>query len=447
MTKNINAIKGMKDLLDERARLYESIIKVCEEVARNYGFEFINTPHLEFTTLFKRSVGESSDIVGKEMYEFIDKGQNAVCLRPEGTAGVVRAYIEQKFDKIGAIKRWFYHGSMFRYERPQRGRLREFHQFGVESFGVNSVFEDATLILMLSQILKNLGINASLKINSLGCTKCMSEFRKNFLDFVENSNNTVNFSEFKDGTKDLKSKSEQNDKKSENDEEQGFCEDCLRRKELNPIRMLDCKNEHCQALLKNAPTLRECLCAECKSDFELLQSLLRENGVEFKLDDRLVRGLDYYCKSAFEFESEEIGAKAAVAGGGRYDRLIEFLGGKSGYGVGFALGVERLMEILAQKKQEGQRKGLYLCVLNEPYLKGAFFLATALRKHFCVNLSYEAKKLARHLSVADTSGAKIFLCIGENEAKNESVFYKNLENKDEKTIKICDLQDFLRQNA
>lgn len=421
----ISALKGMKDVLGVQARLYERIIKACEGVAKNYGFEFINTPHLEFTTLFKRSVGESSDIVGKEMYEFIDKGENAVCLRPEGTAGIVRAYIEQKFDKMSAVKRWFYHGSMFRYERPQKGRLREFHQFGVESFGTPSIFEDATLILMLSQILENLGIRTTLKINSLGCEKCLPKFREKFLEFVENSAKGVNFSE-------------------KNDE---FCEDCERRKELNPIRMLDCKNEHCQALLKNAPTLRECLCAECQSDFELLQSLLRANGVEFVLDDKLVRGLDYYCKSAFEFESDEIGAKAAVAGGGRYDRLIEFLGGKSGYGVGFALGIERLMAILAQKEQERQRKGVYLCVLDEIYLKDAFALATALRKHFCVNLSYEAKKLAKHLNSADTSGAKIFLCVGENEAKNESIFYKNLENKDEKTLKICDLQEFLAKNV
>ena len=421
----ISALKGMKDVLGVQARLYERIIKACEGVAKNYGFEFINTPHLEFTTLFKRSVGESSDIVGKEMYEFIDKGENAVCLRPEGTAGIVRAYIEQKFDKMSAVKRWFYYGSMFRYERPQKGRLREFHQFGVESFGTPSVFEDATLILMLSQILENLGIRTTLKINSLGCEKCLPKFREKFLEFVENSAKGVNFSE-------------------KNDE---FCEDCERRKELNPIRMLDCKNEHCQILLKNAPTLRECLCVECQSDFELLQSLLRENGVEFVLDDRLVRGLDYYCKSAFEFESDEIGAKAAVAGGGRYDRLIEFLGGKSGYGVGFALGIERLMAILAQKEQEGQRKGVYLCVLDEIYLKDAFALATALRKHFCVNLNYEAKKLAKHLNSADTSGAKIFLCVGENEAKNESIFYKNLKNKDEKTLKICDLQEFLAKNV
>ena len=407
----ISALKGMKDLLSIEARLYERVIKACESVARNYGFEFIATPHLELSALFKRSVGESSDIVGKEMYEFIDKGENSVCLRPEGTAGVVRAYIEHKFDKTQSVKRWFYHGSMFRYERPQKGRLREFHQFGVESFGVKSVFEDATLILMLAQILTKLDIKAKLKLNSLGCEKCLPEFRAKFLEFVS-------------------AKSD-------------FCEDCKRRKELNPIRMLDCKNEHCQGLLVGAPALKECLCAECQSDFESLQGLLSANGVEFELDDKLVRGLDYYSKTAFEFESDEIGAKAAVAGGGRYDKLISYLGGKEGFGVGFAIGVERLMAILAQKEQNQKRSGVYLCALDSAFITRLFTLANSLRQRHKVHLSFEAKKLAKHLNLADLSGAKIFLCMGENEAKENKLFYKDLESKEERQIEIKNLENEL----
>lgn len=407
----ISALKGMKDLLSIEARLYERIIKACESVARNYGFEFIATPHLELSALFKRSVGESSDIVGKEMYEFIDKGENSVCLRPEGTAGIVRAYIEHKFDKTQSVKRWFYHGSMFRYERPQKGRLREFHQFGVESFGVKSVFEDATLILMLAQILAKLDIKAKLKLNSLGCEKCLPEFRAKFLEFVS-------------------AKSD-------------FCEDCKRRKELNPIRMLDCKNEHCQGLLVGAPALKECLCAECQSDFKSLQGLLSANGVEFELDDKLVRGLDYYSKTAFEFESDEIGAKAAVAGGGRYDKLISYLGGKEGFGVGFAIGVERLMAILAQKEQNQKRSGVYLCALDSAFITRLFTLANSLRQKHKVHLSFEAKKLAKHLNLADLSGAKIFLCMGENEAKENKLFYKDLESKEERQIEIKNLENEL----
>ena len=407
----ISALKGMKDLLSIEARLYERVIKACESVARNYGFEFIATPHLELSALFKRSVGESSDIVGKEMYEFIDKGENSVCLRPEGTAGIVRAYIEHKFDKTQSVKRWFYHGSMFRYERPQKGRLREFHQFGVESFGVKSVFEDATLILMLAQILAKLDIKAKLKLNSLGCEKCLPEFRAKFLEFVS-------------------AKSD-------------FCEDCKRRKELNPIRMLDCKNEHCQGLLVGAPALKECLCAGCQSDFKSLQGLLSANGVEFELDDKLVRGLDYYSKTAFEFESDEIGAKAAVAGGGRYDKLISYLGGKEGFGVGFAIGVERLMAILAQKEQNQKRNGIYLCALDNAFVARLFTLANSLRQRHKVHLSFEAKKLAKHLNLADLSGAKIFLCMGENEAKENKLFYKDLESKEERQIEIKNLENEL----
>ncbi|ECO3509696.1 TPA: histidine--tRNA ligase [Campylobacter jejuni] len=407
----INALKGMKDLLDKDAYYYEKVIKTCEEVAKNYGFTFINTPHLELCTLFKRSVGESSDIVGKEMYEFIDKGENHVCMRPEGTAGVVRAYIEKKLDKNTSVKRWFYHGSMFRYEKPQKGRLREFHQFGVESLGIPNVYEDASIILMLVEIFSRLSIDFKLQLNSLGCSQCLPKYRDRLVEFLD----------FKEG----------------------FCEDCLRRKNLNPIRVLDCKNEHCQNLLENAPLLINNLCTSCQKDFETLQQILKDNGVKFELDSKLVRGLDYYSKTAFEFISDEIGAKAAIAGGGRYDRLIEYLGGKSGYGIGFAMGIERIITILEQKEEKIQREGIYLCAMDEIYIQKLLHIATNLRKEYKVLLSYEARKLAKHLENADKNNTEIFLCMGENEAQNESLFYKNLAKKEEKMIKISDLKKVL----
>lgn len=407
----INALKGMKDLLDKDAYYYEKVIKTCEEVAKNYGFTFINTPHLELCTLFKRSVGESSDIVGKEMYEFIDKGENHVCMRPEGTAGVVRAYIEKKLDKNTSVKRLFYHGSMFRYERPQKGRLREFHQFGVESLGIPNVYEDASIILMLVEIFSRLGIDFKLQLNSLGCLQCLPKYRDRLVEFL--------------------------------DSKEGFCEDCLRRKNLNPIRVLDCKNEHCQNLLENAPLLINNLCTSCQKDFETLQQILKDNGVKFELDSKLVRGLDYYSKTAFEFISDEIGAKAAIAGGGRYDRLIEYLGGKSGYGIGFAMGIERIITILEQKEEKIQREGIYLCAMDEIYIQKLLHIATNLRKEYKVLLSYEARKLAKHLENADKNNTEIFLCMGENEAQNESLFYKNLAKKEEKMIKISDLKKVL----
>ncbi|AGZ81755.1 histidine--tRNA ligase [Campylobacter fetus] len=405
----INALRGMKDLLDNDGKLYKFIVEICESVAKNYGYEFCETPKMEETSLFKRSVGESSDIVGKEMYQFIDKGGNDVCLRPEGTAGVVRAFIEAKFDRAGGVKRYYYYGSMFRYERPQRGRLREFHQFGVECFGESSVYEDASVILMLNEILDKLGIKTTLKINSLGDSECMPKYRQKLISFID-------------------------EKKDE------LCEDCRRRLTTNPIRVLDCKNEHCQILLKNTPLIIENLNEECENDFLNLKKILTQNKVKFEVDGRLVRGLDYYCKTAFEFVSDEIGSKSAVAGGGRYDRLVDFLGGKATPAVGWAMGCERIMEILKQKEFTSKREGIYICALDEKYIDEIYKIGLELRKNHKVEISYEAKSPNKHLNLADKKFAKLFLCMGEDEAKNGEIWYKNLENKDEKRIKILNLE-------
>ncbi|ANE35859.1 histidyl-tRNA synthetase [Campylobacter iguaniorum] len=404
----INALRGMKDLLDNDGKLYKFIVETCEEVAKNYGYEFCETPKMEETGLFKRSVGESSDIVGKEMYQFTDKGGNDVCLRPEGTAGVVRAFIEAKFDKAGGVKKYFYSGSMFRYERPQRGRLREFHQFGVECFGESSVYEDASVILMLSEILNKFNIKTTLKINSLGDSECMPLYRQKLVKFLESKD--------------------------------GLCEDCQRRIKTNPIRVLDCKNDHCQMLLKDAPLITDNLNQICSNEFEKLKEILAQNGVKFEVDPRLVRGLDYYCKTAFEFVSDEIGSKSAVAGGGRYDRLVEFLGGKATPGVGWAMGIERIMEILKQKELPNVRNGIYICALDNAYVNDIYKIAFELRKEHKVEVSYEAKSPNKHLNLADKKNAKIFLCIGEDEAKNSQIWYKNLDTKEEKRINISNLK-------
>ncbi|CZE48076.1 histidine--tRNA ligase [Campylobacter geochelonis] len=408
----ITALRGMKDIIDD-GNLYKYIVQTCESVASNYGYKFIETPKLEATNLFRRSVGESSDIVGKEMYQFSDKGGNDVCLRPEGTAGVVRAFIEAKFDRAGGVRRYFYHGSMFRYERPQKGRLREFHQFGIECFGEKSVYEDASVILIGAEILSRLGIKTKLKINSLGDSECMPKYKAKLVEFLQTTD--------------------------------GLCEDCKRRISTNPIRVLDCKNEHCQLLLKNAPLITNNLNEACERDFSTLQEILKQNGLEFEVDAKLVRGLDYYSKTAFEFISDEIGSQSAVLGGGRYDKLVEYLGGRPTFGVGFALGIERLMEIISQRKSEEKRDGIYLCVLDEKYLDSAYLLSAKIRKNHLVEINYEAKNLAKHLKTADSQNRKIFLCIGEDEFKNGEIWYKNLENKDEKKVKIENLEGVLSE--
>lgn len=404
----ITAPRGTKDIYENDGFLYQKIVKTCENIAKNYGYNFIETPKFENTGLFRRSVGESSDIVGKEMYEFKDKGGNEICLRPEGTAGVVRAFIEAKFDKSGGIKKFYYFGSMFRYERPQKGRLREFHQFGIECFGQNSIYEDASVILMGAQILKNLGVKFHLKINSLGDFDCTPKYKEKLIKFLQN--------------KDL-------------------CEDCKRRILTNPIRVLDCKNEKCQQILKDAPLITQNLNETCKEEFQKLQEILKLNNLEYEVDPKLVRGLDYYCKTAFEFISDEIGAQSAVLGGGRYDRLVEFLGGKPTFGVGFALGIERIMEILRSKNFDKNRDGIYICALNENFISEIFNIAIKLRISNKVEISYEAKSPQKHLKTADNLGMKFFLCLGDDEFKNDEIWYKDLENGVDEKIKLSNLKD------
>ena len=405
----INALRGMKDLLENDGKLYKFIIDTCEAVVKNYGYEFCETPKLEETALFKRSVGQSSDIVGKEMYQFIDKGGNDVCLRPEGTAGVVRAFIENKFDRAGGVRRYFYHGSMFRYERPQRGRLREFHQFGVECFGEASVYEDASVILMLNEILNRLKIKTTLKINSLGDSQCMPAYKEKLVKFVENN-------------------------------KENLCDDCLRRLDTNPIRILDCKSQSCQNILKDAPLITQNLNQICNDDFNKLQEILKANGVEFQIDPKLVRGLDYYCKTAFEFISDDIGSQSAVAGGGRYDKLCEYLGGKATFAVGWAMGVERIMEILRQKESQNKREGIYICALSPNLISQIYKTAQILRKNYKTEISYEAKSPNKHLNIADKKGFEIFLCLGDDEFSQGQIWYKNLQTKDEKRISIANLE-------
>lgn len=399
----IQSLRGMNDILSNDYERFEYFISTASTIAKRYGFHYIETPLLEETALFKRSVGESSDIVGKEMYQFTDKGGNDVCLRPEGTAGVVRAFVQNKLDKKGGIHRFYYHGSMFRYERPQKGRLRQFHQFGVESFGVDSVYEDALMIMMVADILKALGIGYSLKLNSLGDQNCMPAYREKLIAFIDTCGDAI-------------------------------CEDCQRRKSTNPIRVLDCKNQACQNLYTQAPKLLNHLCAGCESDFETLKSILDQHNINYELDTNLVRGLDYYSKTAFEFVSDAIGSQSAIAGGGRYDRLIEFLDGKPTSAVGFALGIERLMELIVMP--EPVREGYYLGAMDEESLALILKAAENFRKTNKAVVEYDAKSLKNHLKGADRINARYCAVIGENERLNNTIWIKDLVEQKESTISL-----------
>jgi len=397
----INPLRGMKDLTFDESQRFVHIVTTAIGIAKRYGYGYIETPILEETALFKRSVGDSSDIVSKEMYQFEDKGGNDVCMRPEGTAGVVRAFVHAKLDRQPIKQKFYYYGPMFRYERPQKGRLREFHQFGCESFGEASVYEDFTIITMISQIFTELGIGFDLQINSLGCTTCMPPYKKNLVSFL-----------------------------TEIKEE--LCEDCNRRIETNPIRVLDCKNKTCQSLLKNAPKLITNLCEECDTDFNKLTNLLDNAGIKYEVDTNLVRGLDYYNKTAFEFVSNEIGSQSAIAGGGRYDKLVEFLDGKPTPAVGFAIGIERIMELV--QMPGSSREGIYLGAMTEDAVEALFPIATAKRKETKVTLEYASKGFKSHMKGADKVSARYCVLIGEDEMKNGTVWVKDLESKEEKTV-------------
>lgn len=401
----ITALRGFNDILPPQSETFFYFLKIATEIANRYGFKTINLPILEEKALFARCVGESSDIVGKEMYEFIDKGDNSVCLRPEGTAGAVRAFIETKLDKAGGIHRWNYFGPMFRYERPQKGRLRQFHQFGIESFGEASVYEDVQIIALANDIFKKLGIETTLKLNSLGCPSCAPEYRNRLVNFASSLE---------------------------------LCEDCNRRLKLNPLRILDCKNPNCQTLLKNAPKITDCLCSECESDFAKLKSALTVCGINFEIDKSLVRGLDYYTKTAFEFTANTGGSQNAIAGGGRYDGLIAQLGGKQTPAVGFAIGIERILDLILTP--DVKRDGFYIGALDEASFEKCLELCQLARLSTAVTLSSGAKSAKSHLKNADRANAKMCLMIGENELKQNSVWVKNLEDSSEKTVLFSEIE-------
>jgi len=294
---------------------------------------------------------------------------------------------------------------MFRYERPQKGRLRQFHQFGVESFGIESVYEDANMIMMVGDILKRCGIGYRLQINSLGDQNCMPQYRDSLVSFIESVEDEI-------------------------------CEDCKRRKETNPIRVLDCKNEKCQSLYEKAPKLINSLCGACESDFTKLKKILDDNGMAYEIDTNLVRGLDYYSKTAFEFVSDNIGSQSAIAGGGRYDRLVEFLDGRPTPAVGFAMGIERLMELIVMP--ESKREGYYIGAMDKETVDLVVRLAQKKRQTDKVTIDYKAKNFKNHIKGADKVNAKYFCIIGSNEMESGSFSVKNLDDKSEVSVKIED---------
>ncbi len=400
----LHALRGMNDILPDEMPLWHFIETTARQIFQNYQYQEIRTPVLEDMSVFTRSVGEATNIVEKEMYAFQDRQQKWVALRPEGTASVVRAYIEHNFAQKDPVARFYYLGPMYRHERPQKGRFRQFYQLGVEAFGISSPLFDAECIHMLDLFFKKLGLTSyALEINSLGCAICRPQYIRTFFDFV------------------MKKEDE-------------FCSDCKRRMERNTLRVLDCSQEACQIATKDAPSIQDSLCEVCEKDFDTVITTLGQLGTPYRVNSRIVRGLDYYLKTTFEFVSNALGAQKAIAGGGRYDGLIHLMGGPQVGGFGFAAGIERLIDVLKHDQPEKVQAlsviapSLYIASLGEAALKQSFILAQALRnKGFSVDMDHEGRSLKSQMRRADKSGTPWVAILGDDEVQKKSVSLKNMK--------------------
>ena len=384
----INVPKGTKDVLPQDSYKWQYVEGVARDMARLFNLKEIRTPVFEHTELFSRGVGDTSDIVTKEMYTFKDKGDRSITLKPEGTAGAVRSFIENGLANGVLPAKMYYIIPAFRYERPQAGRLREFHQFGVEIFGAKSAQTDAETILMADTLLKKLGLQVKLYINSIGCKSCRAAYNKALKTFFEPNVDKL-------------------------------CHDCKTRYEKNPLRLLDCKEENCKKINVDAPKMLDYLCEECGAHFEQLKTRLALAGVDYEIDPRIVRGLDYYTRTVFEFVSTSIGAQGTVCAGGRYDGLIEELGGNSTPAVGFAAGIERLLLVMSQTGvviPEEEKCTVYLAGMDSECRQKAFALANALRAAgVYAEIDHMERSVKAQFKYADKLGAKYVAVIGGNE--------------------------------
>jgi len=414
VTSKYRAIKGTRDILPGETQRWQRVERLFREAFGRYGYAEIRLPIFEETSLFARGLGDASDIVEKEMYTFPDKGGNSLTLRPEGTAGVVRAYLENNLGgEGGAVKLW-YTGPMFRYERPQKGRFRQFHQIGAELFGVAGPEADAEVLQMVHTTIAALGVpGLSLQINSLGDGACRPAFRQALIDY------------FRPHLTEL-------------------CENCRRRLELNPLRILDCKAEGCRALRAGAPDSREFLCAPCREHFAAVRGLLDDAAVPYVVNPAMVRGLDYYTRTTFELTSTGLGAQDTVAAGGRYDRLVEEFGGAPTPGIGFALGVERLLLLLSADAADEMPRPVFLAALGEP-ARGTIWpwLAELRRRGVAAEWDYEGRSLKSQLRRADRLRARYVVIVGENEIAAGKVQLRDMTEKTQREVATADLIETL----
>lgn len=413
--------KGCKDVLPSQSHLWQYVEGVARETARRFGFKEIRTPVFEHTELFLRGVGDTTDIVNKEMYTFLDKGNRSVTLKPEGTAGVARSFVENGLANEGLPAKMYYFSPAFRYERPQAGRLREHHQFGVELYGAAGAQADAEVITLVDAFYRELGLKkVKLQLNSIGCKQCRTAYNAALKEYFSPRLGKM-------------------------------CADCNARFGKNPMRMLDCKEEACKKITATAPSILDYLCDDCKDHFSKVRRLLDCAGVRYEVNPRIVRGLDYYSRTVFEFVSDAAGAQGTVCGGGRYDTLLEQIGGKPVPAVGFGGGIERLLMVMEAEGVSvpaAQGAICYLAGMDENSRERAFLLACELRK---AGISCETDLMDRSVKAqfkyADKTGARYVAVIGESELAEGAAEVKNLSDSSSERVKFEKLAQYLREKT
>ncbi|XVG95035.1 histidine--tRNA ligase [Eubacteriales bacterium KG127] len=415
-----NAPKGTKDVLPKESYKWQFVEKEFAEICHIYGFDEIRTPVFEHTDLFVRGVGDTTDIVNKEMYTFNDLGKRSITLKPEGTSPAVRAFIEHKqYAEIQPTK-YFYNTPCFRYEKPQSGRLRAFHQFGIEVFGTPDMMADAEVIALANDFLSKMEIkDVELRINSVGCPKCRKNHREALKAFLE-----PKFDE--------------------------LCDTCKVRYDKNPMRILDCKSPSCQELVADAPLMLDYLCDDCKTAFEELKDNLNSMGIKYTIDPKIVRGLDYYTKTAFEFVTTSLGAQGTICGGGRYDHLIEEIGGPPIPGVGFGLGIERLLMLMEYCNTEIKQPDpveAFIVYIGDNAKRYSLGLLSTLRK---AGIKAEMDTLARNVKgqfkYADRLGVKYTIVIGDDEIATGDLSVKEMDTSTQNKISVDNLINFFRKD-
>lgn len=411
----IQLIRGFKDILPGETPLWQHIERTATALFAAFGYLEIRVPIMEKTELFARGIGEDTDIVEKEMYTFADRGGDQITLRPEATASIVRSYIQHKMYADDPVRKLYTIGPMFRRERPQKGRYRQFYQIDAEVFGIESPYIDAQMIYMLHLLFDRLGVGRTrAHVNSLGCPECRPKYREALLSLLDRA-------------------------------EAQLCEDCRRRKDRNPLRVLDCKVPACREAVADAPAIVDFLCESCQDHFDVVTGSLTRLQVPFELDKRLVRGLDYYTRTAFELQTTMLGAQSAVAGGGRYDGLVQSLGGPATPAIGFAIGFDRLVEILGQNVQPApSNPSLFIAALGDAARQAAFNWCAALgAAGLQAEMEYSGKSLKAQMKRADRLGAVNVLIVGDAELAQGKAVLRDMATKAQTELALEGLTDTL----